>query len=258
MNNNKQTVYDDRVNRTIIGLSEGVTREELAKEFELSGWKSLDIYMRRKGFTWDKYNKKYIPVTDKIDKVKEVITSAIPMKAQQVINLFEKQGKDADPRSIASDMGFDGHRQMSEYMERKNLCWDTDISNYVERYDVLANRVATQNSSKKQKLVEKKQSQEQVPDFLSMYLPLLQLLESNKERLTDLLLPVYEGQIPKYAVPGAPKTKSIYMSDLLARLVAEFSESKNLSQREIVEAAIVEYLKRYGFKQEMDRLLGKR
>ncbi len=67
-----------------------------------------------------------------------------------------------------------------------------------------------------------------------------------------------EGHIPKYAVPRVPKTKSIYMSNLLARLVTEYSESKNLSQREIVEAALVEYLKRYGYQLEIEKLLAKK
>ena len=34
-------IYDERVNATIKGLMEGKTREALAEEFSLGGWKSL-------------------------------------------------------------------------------------------------------------------------------------------------------------------------------------------------------------------------
>ncbi|WJY26390.1 hypothetical protein [Sporosarcina trichiuri] len=47
------------------------------------------------------------------------------------------------------------------------------------------------------------------------------------------------------------------MSDLIAKLTAEFSEEKYITQRENVEAALIEYLKKYGFKQEVESLLRK-
>ena len=59
----------------------------------------------------------------------------------------------------------------------------------------------------------------------------------------------------RYAVPGLVRTKAIYMSDMIARLTAEFSKEKNVTQREIVEAALVEYLQKYGFKNEIETLL---
>ena len=45
------------------------------------------------------------------------------------------------------------------------------------------------------------------------------------------------------------------MSDTVAKLAAEFSREKNITQREVMEAALVEYLQKYGFKQEVEALL---
>jgi hypothetical protein len=45
------------------------------------------------------------------------------------------------------------------------------------------------------------------------------------------------------------------MSDMTARLAAEFSKEKNVTQREIMEAALIKYLQKYGFKGEIDSLL---
>ena len=44
-------------------------------------------------------------------------------------------------------------------------------------------------------------------------------------------------------------------SDMVANLTAEFSHEKNIIQREIVEAALIEFLQKYGYKQEVEALL---
>ena len=48
------------------------------------------------------------------------------------------------------------------------------------------------------------------------------------------------------------------MSDKLANAVGDFSKEKNVTQREIMETALVEYLQKYGFKQEVEALLQNR
>ena len=45
------------------------------------------------------------------------------------------------------------------------------------------------------------------------------------------------------------------MSDLLGRLLEDFSETKNLRQKEIVETALIEYFQKYGYKEEVKLLL---
>ena len=84
------------------------------------------------------------------------------------------------------------------------------------------------------------------------------MLLQNKDRLITLLMPQSDGTVPKYAVPGTTKTQSIYMSELLGRLMKEYCESKNLKQRDVVEGALIEYFKRYGYQREVDKLLQKK
>lgn len=248
--------YDERVNETLRRLASGETREDIAQSFQLSSWKSLDIYFRRKGFSWDSTKGTYKPTSTKVDKILKEAASGITVKAEQIIRLFDKE--DADPKNIACQMGFENHREMAEYMERKGLKWDSETENYVEQ--IVSNADAPENkvlNLNERKAAHQPSSVTEDASFQA-FLPLLLLLERNKERLLDLLMPASEGNIPKYAVPGVPKTKSIYMSDLLARLASEFSESKNLSQREIVEAALIEHLKRYGFQHEVEKMLAKK
>ena len=64
-----------------------------------------------------------------------------------------------------------------------------------------------------------------------------------------------DGTIPRYVVPGLVKTKAICMSNMVSKLAGEFSKEKNITQREIVEGALIEYLQKYGFKREIETLL---
>ncbi len=252
----REAVYDDRVTATLQGLAAGKSREELAQEFGLSSWKSLDIYLRRKGFVWDRKQLTYLPATSKIGKLQKQAASIIPVKADRIIRLFAK--KDADPKAIAQEMGFSSHRELAQYMEQKGLQWDSEKKNYVEQQHKVKAAETSDSSTVDQKVVNLPLKTDHAKDSTTQilsYLPLLQLLEQNQDRLLELLLPTAEGNIPKYAVPGVPKTKSIYMSELLSRLVTDFSQTKNLSQRDVVEAALVEYLKRYGYGQEVEILL---
>jgi hypothetical protein len=96
----------------------------------------------------------------------------------------------------------------------------------------------------------------ELPGGLKEYLPFLRYLYENRDELYQLLTGTRDdGIIPGYAIPGQVKTKAIYMSDMVARLAVEFRKEKNLSQREVMEGALLEYLMKYGFKWEVDGLL---
>ena len=93
---------------------------------------------------------------------------------------------------------------------------------------------------------------------IARYEPMLDYLEENWEQLKDLIEQQKSGtngELPRYAVPGTTKTKSVYMADSLAELVTEFSKSKNIKQRNIFEAAVIEYLRKYGYGDAVDSIL---
>ena len=95
-----------------------------------------------------------------------------------------------------------------------------------------------------------------VSEGLEEYLPFLRYLYENRDGLYQLLTGIRDDEIiPRYTIPGEVKTKAIYMSDMVAKLAVEFCKEKNLSQREVMEGALLEYLMKYGFKREVDGLL---
>ncbi|WP_026393479.1 hypothetical protein [Acetobacterium malicum] len=266
-NQEPQTVtYDERVNTTLAGLMEGKTREVLAEGFGLGGWKSLDIYMRRKGFVWDGSNNTYIPATNKADTILEELNSNTPVKADMIIRRFEEMGTDSEPRSIAREFGFNDHRELAEYMESKQLFWDSNKNNYGVMFgdasvDSVAETVDLENKTF-QPMVKQQSKTGTLNDDslmeLEAYLPLLDILLQNKDRLITLLMPQSDGMIPRYTLPGKFNTQSIYMSDMLIRLLKEYCESKNLKQRDVVDVALIEFFRRYGYQREVDKLLQKK
>lgn len=251
--------YNDRVHEILRGLRQGKTREELAAEASNKNWKSVDVYMRRRGFSWDANRQTYIPKIEPVEH--EFAVDAT--KAGDAIRMIEKEGSDV--RTVAERLRFKNHRELASYMDVKGYIWDEEISNYRKR---LGQEQVAQKASKLEPnapLVAVESRNElpmpfvpsaEHPVELNQYLPLLQLLETHQEKLTDLLIPTGQvGVIPRYVVPGHSKTKTVYMMSSLEQLVVDFSREKNMSQRELFEVALIEFFTKYGYDYEISRLL---
>lgn len=255
----QQAEYSDkRVKEVLEKLKAGRTRQDISEDYNYSTWKSLDIYMRRKGFRWNGSKNMYDPEVTRLDSIKEDLLSTIPLKAERIMDKFDDG---LDPRTIANEMGFNDHRELSDYMKDNSLKWDSEIGNYIE---VLGfNEDEKNDNSIDENIIEEESDSKRDIAIdsnidISKYIPMLQLLYDSKDRLSELLLEKNTSIIPSYAVPGVSKNKSIYMSDLLGRLLEDFSDTKNLRQKEIVETALIEYFNRYGYQEEVKLLLNKK
>ncbi|WP_188066276.1 hypothetical protein [Brevibacillus brevis] len=263
----KKPIYDERVNEILRGMVEGKTRDEIAQELGHKNYKTLDIYMRRKNFMWDRYKQAYVPIhtsTEKWDPSKDLMKSSME---STILSLFQKEG--ADAKTIAKRMGFQDHRELATYMKAKGYKWCSDTKNYVKEYGKLADtemiyKEAGSNSSMDIPMEELEEpfvatrtgltAQNQMDQYLS----LLELLERNRGRLIDLIVPGSEsGKVPRYAVPGVFVTKSVHMTNTLDQMVREYSKEKNISQRDIFAVALIEFFKRYGYEREISTLIGK-
>ncbi|WP_286808532.1 hypothetical protein [Acetobacterium sp. MES1] len=213
--------------------------------------------MRRKGFTWDSTNQTYIPAVTSADSILEELDSGAPFKAEMIIKRFEEMGDEADPRAIARSFDFSDHRELGEYMESRNLFWDSDKKNYALRVDHSGDDKPEEMANLTAVVFQPTDEQKESLKSLEPYLPILNLLLQNKDRLVTLLMPQSGGALPRYAVPGKSVTQSIYMSEALTRLMKEYCDSRNLKQRDVIDVALIEFFKRYGYQREVDKLLGK-
>ncbi|RCW58583.1 hypothetical protein [Halanaerobium sp. ST460_2HS_T2] len=242
--------YNEKVEYILQELGKGRSREDLAAEYDYSNYKSLDIYLRRRGFRYDSEKENYVP---DLPEEEVVVPENANSKVTLIITMFIKEN--ADPKKIAESAGFEDHREMANYMQRQGYSWSTTQQNYrpAKNKGVEEEKEDDSGPESAEVLTEKKEMLQS--SSLQKFIPLLQKLQQKEEELFALVDGNSDGTVPKYAVPGQSTTKSIYMSKSLAHFLEEFSDVKNLSQREIVEAALVQFLKQYGFKTEMETLL---
>jgi hypothetical protein len=255
-----EPIYDEKV-KQIIEMLKFKTRDEVAEELNYKSWKSLDMYMRRKNFAFDSQQGQYFPRKNRVEKPDP--KSYAPTKVASIIAAFEVEG--IDPRMVARQEGFADHREMAEYMKTKGYEWNIHKNNYVKtvgRIDVPGPVDGMETEQISEPIIQSPSAPTtqptggESPEGLGEYLPFLRYLYQNRDELYQLITGTRDdGIIPRYAIPGQVKTKAIYMSDMVARLAVEFCKEKNLSQREVMEGALVEYLMKYGFKREVDGLL---
>ncbi|NLK53054.1 MAG: hypothetical protein GX295_11545, partial [Syntrophomonadaceae bacterium] len=210
-------------------------------------------------FAFDSQQGQYFPRKNRVEKPDP--KSYAPTKVASIITAFEVEG--IDPRMVARQEGFADHREMAEYMKTKGYEWNIHKNNYVKT----VGRIDVPEPLQEPNLpilepigqplpVPTVQPGGELPEGLGEYLPFLRYLYENRDELYQLLTGTRDdGIIPRYAIPGEVKTKAIYMSDMVAKLAVEFCKEKNLSQREVMEGALLEYLMKYGFKREVDGLL---
>lgn len=254
----KEPIYDKKVQQVLDGLADGKPRDELAGELGYTNPRSLDTYMRRKHFAWDAGMGNYVPEAGRDSGTHSPAPLTLaPSKAATVVKMFDRG--DADAKSIAGQLGFADHRELAGYMKGKGYAWDAGRINYVKQAGRASGPpkagVGNECPVEERFASETVQSAGVVPGDMASYLPLLQLLEQNRDRLVELLATERNGEIPRFAVPGIPVTKSVHMMNNLDQMVRDFSREKNISQRDLFEVALIEFFRRYGYEREVGNLL---
>ncbi|EEG78379.1 hypothetical protein [Dethiobacter alkaliphilus] len=248
-----EPIYEKKVREILECFKQGKTKEQLAAEFGYANEKTLDNFMRRKNFSWDK-NKGYYPTLEK-NSPQNAPYLQDHSKAGKIAIMYEEGS--LGPKEIAVKMGFESHSDLAQFMKAKNYIWDADTGNYIKvdpDNDDADNapddsRIEGDTSSAPPQLTSEQAE-------LVSYLPLLRLLGEKNERLVELLEePAVIGQVPRYVVPGVPTTKSIHFSNALAQMVADFSCEKNVKHKEIFEIALIEFFTKYGYEKEVKHLL---
>lgn len=237
---------DERVYEILTGLMQGKTRDELAEEFGHKNYKTLDIYMRRRGY---RFNTRLGNYTSNVDEPSENFSDG--SKASRVVQLIKEYSN--DPLIVCTKLGFKDMNELAVYMTSKNFKWNTELQNY-EKQGI----VELSSSNEEEEPVDRQIAEKDVERLheLLEYMPLLKMLQSNKEKLKDLLVPYGKGvAMPRYTIPGVAKTKTVQMIHTLGDLVTEYAEEKNISQRDIFEVALIEFFRKYGFEREIERVL---
>jgi len=252
-------IQEDKIQVVLHGLMDGKDREGLAKELGYANHRSLDMFMRRSGYIWDRQRQMYSRPGESQRATPGVQSPPVDSKTAKVLQLFTKE---TDARQVAERAGFADHREMAAYMKGIGYVWDAGQNNYVPSGECgLVQPPASSQSrqSRPPNQVALVGHQGDKPAW-QQYLPCLEWLEENIEDLDALLATtdaIQEGVgvIPRYAVPGVFITKSVHMSNQLDQIIRDFSTARNISQRDIFAAALMEFMRKYGYKREVELLL---
>jgi hypothetical protein len=164
--------------------------------------------------------------------------SSLNEKDLQIIALFQQN---MGAKEVATRLHFVDHRQMANYMKNRGYVWNSEKRNY--EFKVETN---SQSSNISNVEVSCGDSVTEVMTFL----------KAHKEVLMEIFSihsPI--PQMPRYVIPGVYTTKSVYMNHNFDQLARQFSEEKNISQRDIFEIALIDFFKKYGYHEKVKALI---
>lgn len=246
-------------------LRKGVDREEIASRLGYKNYKSMDTFVRRQDYTWDGRRGKYLRPGERRSGRYSEAGQPVKGKPGSIISLFEKGEQNA--KAIAQELGFDGNRDLAIYMTSKGYLWNDEVGNYELEVggagDVAASISVIDEDDELTSKVEVGDGSSSTPGQVKGdYQQLLDYLLEKEALLRELLdgksAEEAGGSLPRYAVPGIFVTKSVHMTNQLDQMVRDFSKENNISQRELFEVALVEFFQKYGYRQELEILLGQK
>lgn len=230
----------ERADYILQELGNGRSREDVAQDFNYSNYKSLDIFMRRKNYRYDKNLSNYVPEVEGESLISD------GTKASRIVELIA--ACEGDYTNVLYKVGFSSMEKLGQYMASKNYHWNSELQNYeLEERDLPEIKQTETNQGIDQK---------PILQDLSRYAPLLEQLMMQEDRLIELLTQnSNHTNIPRYKIRGIAKTKTVQMIHTLGDLVTEYAEEHNMAQRDIFEVALVDFFRKYGYSKEVDRVL---
>lgn len=245
----------------------GKTHAEIAKELGYSKIESFYRFIYRYdnslNYTKKSFNKKSLSVVPKeepqpLGKI-DIAAEAIPQtktnisKSESIISLISRG---MDVREVAKKKRFKDMQEMADYMKSKGYIWSSSEKNYIlipqEKKVSLETRAPPEEEQEKIIVDDMNADEKGDCECLERYGAILKLLDDNRGKLYELLNgKANQGEIPRYIIPGDIKTKSVKIVSTLERLMNDFCEEANITQKEMLEVSIIDFLKKYGYGEEV-------
>lgn len=219
-------------------LENGKTREEIAAHYGNSTWKSIDMYMRRRGFSWDSEAKTYVEEVENDAPSATEEAVHIHTKAAQIVRMLDV--KHPDPRGVANKQGFETVDEMGEYMKSQGYIWSNKTMNYEYDEDIAPAK-------------EPSDEELAVDGFTASHLQFLNQLMKHKDHFLEWVTYQENGRVPLYKFRGTPAQKTLTMTSSSVALLNDFGDEFSVHQKVIVEAALAEYFQKYGYGEQVKK-----
>jgi hypothetical protein len=244
---------DNKVDEILTGLAAGKTREQIALELEYKNYKSLDIYMKRKNFDWDNKRGYYFPKRDRTPLAETLKLMDRPEGRVAAVLSLLKSGLNL--KDISAQLKFHDHRELALFMKSKGYTWSDKTFIFTGKTIIKEGSVTdVSNETLTRSGINKGDNSMTINEST---LEIMSFLENNKEALFELISTHSgEAKIPRYTIRGVYTTKSVSMNYGMDQLIKEYSQEKNVSQKDVVEVALIDFFKKYGFNSEVSTLIG--
>jgi hypothetical protein len=237
---------DPKIKETLEMLSQGFSKEEITEHFGNKDWKTIYIYFSRRGFRWDGEGNTFVPKEDEIEANSAVDEARFNnTKAGKIVRQLSQ--KQANIRQIAQRNGFTTVEEMGEYMKGQGYVWDAEQNNY-DYDEKVAQSTPSQPLIANQFHLVNQVGQEG-------YQQLLHYLLSKQDKLIALLESESDGTLPRYKFRGGKVNKTLGLPTSLQTLLGDFSDDFNVTQRAVIEIALAEFFKKYGYEEQLNQAL---
>lgn len=224
-------------------LAKGLSRQEIAKSYGHIDSRSIDNYMRSQGYCWNTQSESY-------RKLRTTTNGPVPSveTKEKVIEIIECFAKGMESKEIAGRFAFSNNRELATYMKKQGFEWNAEQHNYLPK-SILSDSKPIPKANLSIETTQETLNSVEL-DFL-------------RELLTyrDVLLPMLRVKksltpaFPYYQLQGITHSKSVQLTTSLDELVRTFCREKNISQKQVFEIALIEFLQKYGYENELSTIL---
>lgn len=225
----------------LLALAEGHSLEEISKNYGHADTRSIDNYMKSQGYIWNQKSGIYRRLRTTSNGLSTPIETK--EKVMEVITCFSSA---MNAKEIAKRFGFSNNRDLASYMKKQGFEWNAEKNNYEAK-----SAVEKEESIVKAKIIEATESLNSVElEFLRELLPFRKVLLPMLQVKASL-----EPSFPVYQLDGITHSKSVQITTSLDELIRSFCREKKISQKQVFEIALIEFLQKYGYENELSTIL---
>jgi hypothetical protein len=127
---------------------------------------------------------------------------------------------------------------MATFMKRKKYEWDVKKNNYTKV------KKEEENNSNVRQLNFESEALEEV--LIEMLQGINELKSGKKKAVKNGATDDEADELPRYKIEGNYKSKAFNMNSTLENMIIDFSKNRRISQKDIFEIAVVDFLLKYG------------
>jgi hypothetical protein len=232
--------------------SEGKSRKEIAQELGYKATDGLYNFTKRHNYNWNANKGLYVLKGEKQEYTKVIEeTETLPSKIASIITMFDKK---IDGKEIAKNLKFASYQDMADYMKSKGFVWDNSNRNYIKEV------IKATAPQEHKEVVEATKSNSNTTNIsntnIDKYADTLEWITANRNKLDELLaVENNDLSLPRYALQGSSTPKTVHLNNGLDSLIKDFSDERNINQREIIKIALIEFLKKHGYSEQVKSVL---